>query len=139
MRLATARNRAGARRFISVSEGRFIVRQKRSRRPVTRLRLAGRLPQCGASSSALTTATRASRRLRVGSKKRRRSKPPPAGSKLYVRGRYSTGSSRGTEWITEDRCDGTLTTVLSGTVRVRDYGRAKTVTVRAGHRYLARP
>jgi len=56
-----------------------------------------------------------------------------------VLGKYSEGASDGTEWITADRCDGTLTTVLSGTVRVRDYGRAKTVTVHAGHRYLAKP
>jgi hypothetical protein len=56
-----------------------------------------------------------------------------------VNGKYSKGASEGTEWITTDRCDGTLTRVLSGTVRVRDFGRAKTVTVRAGHRYLARP
>jgi hypothetical protein len=56
-----------------------------------------------------------------------------------VRREYSDGSSKGTEWITEDRCDGTLTTVISGTVRVRDFGRAKTVTVRARHTYLARP
>jgi Ca2+-binding RTX toxin-like protein len=142
--LATARNRAGARRFVSVSEGRFIVRQKRSRQPVTRLRLAGRLPQCRASSSRLATATRTTRSLRVSGEKHRRSKSRRSkrqkpGNKVEVLGKYSKGSSDGTEWITEDRCDGTLTTVLSGTVRVRDYGRAKTVTVRAGHKHLARP
>jgi Ca2+-binding RTX toxin-like protein len=144
VRLATARNRAGARRFVSVSEGRFIVRQRRSRRPVTRLRLAGPLPQCGSSSSQLANATRATRRLRVARKKRRqgktrRSEPQRPGDEVEVNGNYSKGAAEGTEWITTDRCDGTLTTVLSGTVRVRDYGRAKTVMVRAGHRYLARP
>ena len=145
VRLATARNRAGARRFLSVSKGRFTVRQKRSRRPVTRLRLAGRLPQCAAASSRPATATRTTRSLRVaaGKKRRRgktrRSKPEPTGDDLVeVTGKYSTGATDGTEWITTDRCDGTLTTVLSGTVRVRDYGRAKTVTVRAGQKYLAR-
>jgi hypothetical protein len=40
--------------------------------------------------------------------------------------------------MTEDRCDGTLTTVLSGTVRVRDFGRGKTVLVRPGDPYLAK-
>jgi len=144
VRLATARNRAGARRFVSVSEGRFSVRQKRSRRPVTRLRLAGRLPQCAASSSRPATATRTKRSLRVAGGKRRRgktrrSKRQQPGDEVEVNGKYSKGASEGTEWITTDRCDGTLTTVISGTVRVRDYGRAKTVTVRAGHKYLARP
>jgi hypothetical protein len=54
-----------------------------------------------------------------------------------VRGDYSSGASEGTSWITEDRCDGTLTTVLSGTVRVRDLVRDKTVIVRPGTPYLA--
>ena len=55
-----------------------------------------------------------------------------------VRGKYSRGSSFGTEWLTEDRCNGTLTTVISGTVLVRDFGRGRTVTVRPGKPYLAR-
>jgi hypothetical protein len=39
--------------------------------------------------------------------------------------------------LTEDRCDGTLTRVMTGTVRVRDFGRHRTVTVHAGKTYLA--
>jgi hypothetical protein len=38
----------------------------------------------------------------------------------------------------EDRCDGTLTVVRDGSVRVRDFGKRRTVVVRAGNRYLAR-
>ena len=38
----------------------------------------------------------------------------------------------------EDRCEGTLTKVTRGTVSVRDFKRKKTVTVKAGHSYLAR-
>ena len=37
-----------------------------------------------------------------------------------------------------DRCDGTLTVVHRGVVSVHDLRRRKTVTVRAGHRYLAK-
>jgi hypothetical protein len=40
--------------------------------------------------------------------------------------------------LTADRCDGTLTTVKRGVVSVRDFKRKKTITVRAGHSYLAR-
>jgi len=40
-------------------------------------------------------------------------------------------------WTTIERCDGTVTKVHSGTLRVRDGGTGKTVTVRAGQRYLA--
>jgi Ca2+-binding RTX toxin-like protein len=144
VRLATARNRAGAQRFVSVSDGRFSVHQRLSRRPVTRLRLAGPLPDCRGSSSRRQTATGAARalerRLRVNAgNQRRRRKNRPIDSDVVVLGAYSAGASTGTEWITQDRCDGTLTTVLSGTVRVRDFGRQRTVTVRRGHRYLARP
>jgi hypothetical protein len=58
--------------------------------------------------------------------------------RFRTKGRYSSATVRGTVWLTEDRCDGTLTRVTRGTVSVRDLGRNKTVTVRAGHSYLAR-
>jgi len=39
----------------------------------------------------------------------------------------------------QDSCAGTLTRVLRGRVAVRDAVKRKTVIVRAGKRYLARP
>jgi len=140
VRLATALNRTGARQVASVSTGRFTVRQKRGRRPVTTLRLAGKLPDCPRSSTrrgkAKEAARPSARKLRVNVKNRR-ARTKTRRANYQVRGRYSIGGSYGTAWTTEDRCDGTLTTVLSGTVRVRDFGRGRTVTVRQGHRYLA--
>jgi hypothetical protein len=53
-------------------------------------------------------------------------------------GRSSAATIRGTQWLVEDRCDGTLTKVKRGTVSVRDFKNRRTVTVRAGHSYLAR-
>ncbi len=58
--------------------------------------------------------------------------------RFRTNGKYSSATVRGTIWLTTDRCDGTLTTVKRGTVSVRDLRRHKTVTVKAGHRYLAR-
>jgi hypothetical protein len=58
--------------------------------------------------------------------------------KFRTKGKYSSATVRGTIWLTEDRCDGTLTTVKRGTVSVRDRKRHKTVIVKAGHSYLAR-
>ena len=58
--------------------------------------------------------------------------------KFRTSGKYSSATVRGTIWLVEDRCDGTLTKVTRGTVQVRDLRRKKTVTVRAGHSYLAR-
>jgi hypothetical protein len=77
-------------------------------------------------------------------KKKRRAKSVLGGlwgsgkGKFRTNGKYSSATVRGTIWLTQDRCDGTLTTVKRGTVSVRDFKRRKTVTVKAGHSYLAR-
>ena len=43
-------------------------------------------------------------------------------------GRYSAATVRGTRWLTEDRCDGTITRVVRGEVRVDDFGAIPTPT-----------
>ena len=153
VRLVTARNDGGGRQVASVSEGRFGVRQRSRRGAVTELRLAGKLPDCRGSSNQDGRAKRAARssprRLRVAvgesvaapkvSDRTGVSVARKKGSRgARVRGQYSRGAATGTEWLTEDRCAGTLTRVISGTVRVRDFGRRRTVTVRPGKAYLAR-
>ena len=57
--------------------------------------------------------------------------------RVEVVGKYSTGASYGTDWLTEDRCDGTLA-VFRGTVLVQDFGQKKKVVVRAGDSHLAK-
>ncbi|MGZ4343932.1 MAG: hypothetical protein ACXVHX_19315 [Solirubrobacteraceae bacterium] len=57
--------------------------------------------------------------------------------KFRTKGRYAAATTRGTVWSIADRCDGTLTSVSSGTVTVIDLVRHVTVTVRAHHSYLA--
>jgi hypothetical protein len=54
-------------------------------------------------------------------------------------GRYSAATVRGTKWLVQDSCSGTLTRVTQGVVNVRDNVRHKTIVLRAGHRYRARP
>ena len=54
-----------------------------------------------------------------------------------TKGRFASASIRGTEWETDDRCDGTLVTVKVGAVAVFDQSLQKTVVVTAGHSYLA--
>ena len=61
-----------------------------------------------------------------------------SGGKFRSHGRHSHATVRGTRWLTEDRCDGTLTRVTNGAVVVRDYRRHRNVLVRAGHSYLAK-
>jgi streptogramin lyase len=53
-------------------------------------------------------------------------------------GADSAATVLGTEWQTVDSCDGTLTHVRRGRVRVRDLHNHHTVVVRAGQSYLAR-
>jgi uncharacterized repeat protein (TIGR01451 family) len=53
--------------------------------------------------------------------------------------KYSSASIRGTIWLVQDRCDGTLTQVVDGVVDVFDAVRRKTVTVNAGGSYVAAP
>jgi Ca2+-binding RTX toxin-like protein len=135
VRLATAKNRSGARQVALVAGGRFRVRQRGDRRPITELRLAEAFPDCPRSSRARRFAKRRPARkleLDIGKNKvpRRR---------YEVRGKYSVAGATGTAWVTEDRCDGTLTTVRSGAVRVQNLARNRTKIVKAGQSYLARP
>ena len=58
--------------------------------------------------------------------------------KFRTKGRFASATIRGTEWQTEDRCDGTLITVKTGAVSVFDQVLRKTVIVTAGKSYLAR-
>ena len=52
-------------------------------------------------------------------------------------GRYSAATVRGTRWLVQDTCKGTLTRVTQGSVSVR--AGKKTVIVRAGRKYTAPP
>jgi hypothetical protein len=58
--------------------------------------------------------------------------------RFRTRGRHSSATVRGTEWLTKDTCNTTTTTVKSGTVIVKDFAKNKNVTVKKGHRYVAR-
>jgi hypothetical protein len=58
--------------------------------------------------------------------------------KFRTDGKYSSATVRGTIWLVQDRCEGTLTKVSRGTVQVADFQRNRTVSVTAGHTYLAR-
>ena len=59
--------------------------------------------------------------------------------KFRTTARYSSATVRGTVWLTVERCDGSLTSVRRGVVAVYDKVKKKTVLVRAGRSYLAKP
>jgi virginiamycin B lyase len=58
--------------------------------------------------------------------------------RFRTHGRDSVATVRGTQWVTTDRCDGTLTRVKRGLVSVRDVRRHRSILLGAGHAYLAR-
>jgi hypothetical protein len=57
--------------------------------------------------------------------------------RFRTKGRYASATVLGTNWLTSDRCDGTLVRVRRGVLQVRDIPRRRQVTVRAGGSYLA--
>jgi hypothetical protein len=59
--------------------------------------------------------------------------------KFRTKGSYSAATVRGTTWLVQDSCQGTLTRVKQGVVAVRDNVRKKTILLRAGGKYLAKP
>jgi VCBS repeat protein len=71
-------------------------------------------------------------------KKRKRRLWGDGHGRFRTKGKRSAATVVGTKWLVEDRCTSTLTRVARGKVKVRDFAKRKTVTVRAGHRYIAR-
>jgi hypothetical protein len=112
--------------------GLFEVRQPEAASGLTELVLRGRHLRCrsGDASRAAAIARKRKPRRALWGKVRH--------GRFRTRGGYSVATVRGTVWYVEDRCDGTLTRVRRGSVRVRDLRRHRTVVVRAGHSYLAR-
>ncbi len=119
--------------------GIFKVKQSRSRRKrgLTDLILSGNLLGCSAGGAGLSSA-RGDERAETARRRRRRRLWGRGRGRFRTRGRYSSGSVRGTKWLTADSCSGTLTVVREGVVAVRDFGLKKTILVRAPGRYLAK-
>jgi len=131
VRLQSARNGKGRRQNGDFSRGLFQVLQSRKAKGLTVLSLKGSAASprsCG--ESFITASTHRSRVRRLRGRARGR---------FRTRGRHSAATVRGTVWTVTDRCDGTLTKVIRGRVAVRDFRRRKTIAVKAGKSYLAKP
>ena len=57
--------------------------------------------------------------------------------KFRTAGRFASATVRGTTWLTDDRCDGTLVKVTEGAVVARDLVKRKSVLLRAKKQYFA--
>jgi hypothetical protein len=118
------------------SKGVFRTKQTKASPLTTAVMLGGgnfkrdcRRPRARAGSAGATAARRRpARRLFANVKGRFR-----------TRGRHSTATVRGTQYLVKDSCSGTTTRVVKGSVVVRDLVKHRSRVVRAGHRYVAKP
>ncbi len=107
--------------------GVFSVRQRSRTRYMTELLLRGKLDPCAKDG-----------RESAESSARRRRRLWGSGSGRYrSTGNHSSATVRGTIWLTEDRCDSTLTRVRRGRVVVRDFDLRRTIVLTRGESYIA--
>jgi hypothetical protein len=128
VRLESSRGGKGLHRGVFRS-GIFKVKQPKKKGGVTDIVLRGGLFGCTAKTAGnKAQASVLSRRRRLWGRGR---------GSYRTRGLYSSGSVRGTIWLTQDTCQGTLTLVIRGVVVVHDFTTGEDIEVRAGHRYFA--
>ena len=96
---------------------------------ITNLQLTEPLAPCGKKGKAAAAAKKPKKRQLWGD----------GSGSFRTEGEYSAATVRGTNWLVEDSCAGTLTRVAQGVVAVRDNVRHKTVVLRKGGHYLAKP
>jgi hypothetical protein len=96
---------------------------------VTTLTLTEKLAPCPKAKRASAAAKKPKTRKLWGDGKGR----------FRTKGSYSAATVRGTRWLVRDGCRYTRTTVAVGSVRVRDEVLDKTIIVRKGKSYTARP
>jgi hypothetical protein len=109
-------------------DGEFILTQAPNGRVVAIL-TGGSLVSCKA---------RHARRAQAAAKRRTRKLWANAHGTFSTKGNYAVGAVQGTEWLTEDRCDGTLIKVTRDKVRVTDLVHHRSFSVRAGHSAFVR-
>jgi PKD domain-containing protein len=126
-----------------VHGGEFVVSQGQTESLVV-FRLAGDVAGCAEGVGARAAhAARAAAKSKPRKRRVRRTRPErrlwvEAEGSFRTEGRNAAAVVRGTEWLTEDACDGTLVRVARGTVQVRDHVRGRDVAVRQGEQYFAR-
>ena len=117
VRITVERSSRGDRNAAIFYAGKFVLESQAGSPLVTTLRLAGgdfaEACEPAASAARVPSQDPAAKRIRRlwGDGKGR----------FRTRGRFSSATVRGTKWLTEDRCGGTLTRVDRGEVEVEDF------------------
>jgi hypothetical protein len=130
--LTSARDGKGTAQTGRFSGGSFKVLQSRKGDQYTELALAG---------GDFSKCPKAQRRKQVQSSKKRfvrRLWGKDRHGKFRTRGRRAQATVRGTNWLTEDRCDGTRFVVKEGAIGVKANGSRKSKLLHAGQSLLVR-
>ena len=131
LRLTTAKGQSEATETADFYSGEFKVLQAAQGKPTTELDLSGlNLGTC-------RTGKRGSRRLARSHRKATNGLWGDGHGSYVTKGHAGSATVRGTIWLTEDRCDGTLFKAKRDTVVVRDFTRHRTVILHTGQHYLA--
>jgi hypothetical protein len=130
--LVSAKSVNGGRQAADFYGGVFVIGQRRGR-ALTTLRLTGgNFATCARRASDLRGPV-----AQIARHHRRRHVWGSGHGSYSTSGNSASGTVRGTIWLTEDDCEGTLIQVQRGVVTVRDLVRHKTIIVHAPHSYFA--
>jgi hypothetical protein len=125
--LISAADQNGTPQLAWFYDGVFTIGQTGGPKPITDLKLAEQLARCPKGKASAAAQKKKTRKLWGEGK-----------GAFRTSGKFSSATVRGTRWLVQDRCDGTLTKVAQGVVTVRDFRKRKNIIVRAGKQYLAR-
>jgi hypothetical protein len=130
----TAVGAGGKLQTASFYGGVFQIFQLKGRKPIVELRLYGgnfkvcpKIKRSRRASLTKVSKTKSIRHLWGNGK-----------GLFRTKGRSASATIRGTTWLTDDRCDGTLVRVTKGAVTVRDFPKRKSLALKAPRKYLAR-
>jgi hypothetical protein len=124
---------------VSIGQGSFTITQPPGQHGMTHIALAGgNFATCPAPGNAHASAAHAARKTPKPTQVVRQLWAKDNHGQFQTHGHNSVATVRGTEWLTQDRCDGTLTHVIQGIVSIRPRGSRHSITITAGHSYLAR-
>jgi DNA-binding beta-propeller fold protein YncE len=118
-------------------EGEFILKQGRNGMVVAEL-TGGNFSVCPTARERAHKATAAATHTTASGKHVVRKLWANAHGSFSTKGNYAAGAVQGTEWLTEDLCDGTLIRVTRDKVLVTNLVTHHHVEVKVGHKYLAK-
>lgn len=136
-RVTVASDTKGTLAPATVRGGRFVITQGQGSKPITALALSRKL-SCGKPKAKAKKRGRASIAAKAKRRKARRLWVQTRAKRYRTKGRYATGTVRGTRWLTTDGCRSTRIAVTRGVVTVRDLVRKRNRAVRPGRSYTAR-